>query len=150
MCIQLRSQQKPLQLHRVKTANMNIYCILYSYTSTSWRWRGLKKVPRRDLDQLIQRAFLPTCAGTILHTIYTLLILYTCSVHMFYADLHPFLKEKLRNLYHTSRFVSMFTLGSDRNFGSVRGSADFGRFGPAKILPNFLSFNFTLTYNIRV
>ena len=29
------------------------------------------------------------------------------------------------------------TLGSDRNFGSVRDSADFGRFGSAKILPNF-------------
>ena len=41
-------------------------------------------------------------------------------------------------------------------FGSVRGSADFGRFGSvrfgknfAELLPNFLSFNFMLTYNIR-
>ena len=34
-------------------------------------------------------------------------------------------------------------------FGSVRGSVDFGRFGSAKILPNFLSFNLMLTYNIR-
>ena len=42
------------------------------------------------------------------------------------------------------------SLGSDRNFGSVRGSAGFGRFGSAKILPNFLAFNFLLTYNIRV
>ena len=39
---------------------------------------------------------------------------------------------------------------NDRNFGSVRGSADFGRFVSTKMLPNFLSFNFMLTYNIRV
>ena len=35
-------------------------------TSTSWYRRGLKRVPRSDLDKLIQRAVLPTCAGTIL------------------------------------------------------------------------------------
>ena len=46
--------------------------------------------------------------------------------------------------------LCIYILGNDRNFGSVRGSADFGRFGSAKILPNFLSFNFMLTYNIRV
>ena len=39
---------------------------LYSSTSTSWRQRGLKSVPRSDLDELIHRAFLPACAGTIL------------------------------------------------------------------------------------
>ena len=59
---------------------------------------------------------------------------------------------------------SLYTIGSDRNFGSVRGSADFGRFGSAdfgrfgsvrfgknfaKLLPNFLLFNFMLTYYIR-
>ena len=32
----------------------------YSSTSTSWRRRGLKRVPRSDLDQLIQRALLST------------------------------------------------------------------------------------------
>ena len=30
-----------------------------------WRMRGLKRVPRSDLDQVIQRAFLSTCTGTI-------------------------------------------------------------------------------------
>ena len=35
---------------------------------------------------------------------------------------------------------TLYIVGNDRNFGSVRGSADFGRFGSAKILPNFLSF----------
>ena len=40
---------------------------MYSSTSTGWRQRGLKRVLRSDLDQLIQRAFLPTCAGTIIY-----------------------------------------------------------------------------------
>ena len=39
----------------------------YYGTSTRWRRRGLTRVPRSDLDQLIQRAFLPTCAGTVLY-----------------------------------------------------------------------------------
>ena len=38
---------------------------MYSSTGTSRWWHGLKRVPRSDLDQLIQRAFLLTCAGTI-------------------------------------------------------------------------------------
>ena len=37
---------------------------------------------------------------------------------------------------------TVYIVGSDRNFGSVRGSA--------KILPNFLAFDFMLTYKIRV
>ena len=43
---------------------------------------------------------------------------------------------------------TFFKLGSDRNFCSFRGSAGFNRFGSAKILPNFLAFDFMLTYNI--
>ena len=38
-----------------------------SSARTSWQRRGLKKVPRRDLDQLIQRAILSNCAGTIVY-----------------------------------------------------------------------------------
>ena len=45
----------------------------YSCTSTSWRWRGLKRVPRRDLDKLIQCAFLLTCAGITIHVLPALL-----------------------------------------------------------------------------
>ena len=45
-----------------------IFSIIYLYSSTStnwcWCWRGLKRAPRNDLDKLIQRAFLPICAGT--------------------------------------------------------------------------------------
>ena len=37
----------------------------YSSTRTSWRRGGLKRAPRSHLDQLIQRTFLSTCAGTI-------------------------------------------------------------------------------------
>ena len=44
--------------------------IRYSSTSTSWRRLGLNRVPRSDLDWQIKRAFLPTCAGTILYTMY--------------------------------------------------------------------------------
>ena len=40
---------------------------MYSSNSTSWHRRGLKRVPRSDLDYLIHRAFLPTCAGTIIY-----------------------------------------------------------------------------------
>ena len=47
------------------------------------------------------------------------------------------------------RNLRLCGLGSDRNFDLVRGSADFGMFGSAKILPNFLPFNLMLTYNIR-
>ena len=36
-----------------------------SRTSTSWRRRGLKSVPRYDLDWLIQRAFISTWVDTI-------------------------------------------------------------------------------------
>ena len=35
-------------------------------TNTSWRRRSLKRVPRSDICYKIQRAFLSTCAGTIL------------------------------------------------------------------------------------
>ena len=52
--------------------------------------------------------------------------------------------------YKLFPWLACLQLGSDRNFGSVRGSADFGRFGSTEILPNFLSFNFMLTYNMRV
>ena len=38
---------------------------VWKYTSTSWRRRSLKRVPRSDLDQLIPCAFLSTCAVTI-------------------------------------------------------------------------------------
>ena len=41
--------------------------ILYISASSSWRRRGLKRVPRSNLDQLLQREFLPTCSGTILY-----------------------------------------------------------------------------------
>ena len=50
---------------------------IYSSTSTSWRRRGLKGVPRSDLDLLVWRVFLSTCVGTIVNgkdfvvTIYT-------------------------------------------------------------------------------
>ena len=37
----------------------------YSSTSICLRRRVLKRVPRRDLDQLIPRAFLSTGSGTI-------------------------------------------------------------------------------------
>ena len=40
--------------------------MLLGNTSTTWRPRGLKRVPRSDLDYLIQRAFLSTCVGTII------------------------------------------------------------------------------------
>ena len=50
---------------------MKKFLILNSYkyimcnsTSIGWQQRGLKSVPRVDLDQIIQRAFLSTCAGT--------------------------------------------------------------------------------------
>ena len=42
----------------------------YSSASSSWRRRGLKRVPRIDLDNLIQSAFLSTCAITLLHQVY--------------------------------------------------------------------------------
>ena len=44
-----------------------IYTTIYYSTSTSWQRRGFKRVPRSDLDQLIQHAFLSTFDGTILH-----------------------------------------------------------------------------------
>ena len=37
---------------------------MYSSTSTSLRRRGLKRVPRSHLDELMQRAFLLTRVGT--------------------------------------------------------------------------------------
>ena len=50
----------------------------------------------------------------------------------------------IRLLYHVYSIrgamhdkILVLYVGSDRNFGSVRGSADFGRFGSVKILPNF-------------
>ena len=44
----------------------------YSSISTSWRRRGLKRVPRTDLYKSIQRACLPTCGDTIYIYIYTI------------------------------------------------------------------------------
>ena len=42
---------------------------MYTSASPGWRRRGLKRVQRSNLDQLILRAFSPTCAGTILDNI---------------------------------------------------------------------------------
>ena len=42
-------------------------CIVYSRTSSSWRRRGLKRVPRSDLDYLIQCAFSSFWVVTIGH-----------------------------------------------------------------------------------
>ena len=39
----------------------------YCSTSTGWLRRGSKRVPHRDLNYRVQRAFLPTLVGTILH-----------------------------------------------------------------------------------
>ena len=37
---------------------------MYYSTSTIWRQRGLERLPRNNLDQLIPRAFLSPCTGT--------------------------------------------------------------------------------------
>ena len=43
------------------------YMHISNSTNTSWWFRGIKRVPRSDSGQLIQRAFLSTYAGTALH-----------------------------------------------------------------------------------
>ena len=47
----------------------------HSSASISWRRRSLKSVLRSDLDKLIQRAFLPTCAGTTIPWL-------PCTIHL--------------------------------------------------------------------
>ena len=43
----------------------------YSSTSTSWRRRVLKRVPRSDFDQLIQRAFSLIVAAKVVTSLYS-------------------------------------------------------------------------------
>ena len=58
-----------------------------SSTSTSWGRRGLKMVPRSDLDSIIHCAFLRTCAGTIIVTLFVTSLLHPCDTFVIAPNL---------------------------------------------------------------